>query len=116
MTTPTISHHSTPTPLPLLELIRRKEAEVKRRLASERESAQEIIAEVERKARELVAAAEIQGQCEGEAQRRAARAEIEREAAAVVAQARTAAAALQRTGEARLEAAIAQAVKFIVGF
>jgi vacuolar-type H+-ATPase subunit H len=110
------THHPAPTSLPLLELIRRTEAEAKRRLASEREAAQAIIAEAERQARELVAAAEIEGQREGEAQRQVARVEIEREAAAIVAGARAEAETLQRTGEARLEAAIARAVKFIVDF
>ena len=116
MTALITSHHLAPTPLPLLELIRRKEAEVKRRLASEREAAQESIAEAERKARELAAVAEVEGQREGEAQRLAARVEVEREAATIVSQAHAKAETLQRTGEVWLEAAIARAVKFIVEF
>ncbi len=115
MTPPLITHDPAPASLPLLELIRRKEAEVKRRLASEREAAQEVIAQAERKARELVAAAEAEGRREGEAQRQAARAEIEREAAALIAQARAEAEFLQRLGEEHLPAAVARAVKIVIG-
>jgi vacuolar-type H+-ATPase subunit H len=114
MTSPIASHNPPPAPLPPLEAIRRKEAEVKRRLAAEHESAQTAIAEAERQARELVAAAEAEGRRQGEVQRQAARAEAEREATAIVARARAEAETLQRAGEARLEAAIARAVKFMV--
>jgi len=78
-----------PSPVPSspLDLIRRKEAEVKRHLAIESEAAEQIIADAERRARALVAAAEEEGRQEGEARRRAARAEAERRSAEIVAQA-----------------------------
>lgn len=115
MTSPiATTHDPAPTPLPPLEIIRHREAEVKRRLAAEREAAQAALAEAERQAHELVAAAEAEGRCQGEAQRHAARAEAEREAAAIVAQAYARAERLQRSGEERLEAAVERAVKLIV--
>ena len=114
MTSPIATYDAALALLPLLEVIRRKEAEVKRRLAAEREAAQAAQAEAERKARELVVAAEAEGRCQGEAQRQAARSEAEHEAAAIVVQASARAKLLQRGGEEHLEAAIARAVKLIV--
>jgi len=115
MTPPLITHDPAPASLPLLELIRRKEAEVKRRLASEREAAQEVIATAERQASELVSAAEAEGWREGEARRQATRAESEREAAVIIAQAQVEAEFLQRRAERLLPAAVARAVKIVIG-
>ena len=114
MTSPIATYEPALTPLPLLEVIRRKEAEVKRGLAAEREAAQAAAAEAEERARKLVAAAETEGRREGEAQRQAAHSDVEREAADIVAQARAQAEILQQAGAEQLEAAIARAVKFIV--
>ena len=114
MTSPIATYDPAPAPLPLLEVIRRKEAEVKRRLAAEREAAQAAQAAAERQARELVVAAEAEGRCQGEAERQAARSEAEHEATAIVAQAHARAKLLQRGGEEHLEAAIARAVKLMV--
>ena len=114
MTSPAATHDPAPAPPALLEVIRRKEAEVKRRLAAEREAAQTALAEADQRARELGAAAEDEGRREGEARRQAARSETEREAAAIAARARAEAENLKRAGEMRVEAAVARAVKFIV--
>jgi len=99
----------------LLEAIRRKEAEVKRRLAAEREAAEAVIAAAERQARERLIAAEIEGRCAGEAQRQAAQTEAEREADAILARARAEAETLQRAGEPRLATAVARAVEIVIG-
>jgi vacuolar-type H+-ATPase subunit H len=114
MTSPIDSHNPPAAPPLLLEAIRRKEAEVKRRLAAEHESALTASAEAERQARDLIAASEAEGRRQGEVQRQAAQAEAECEATAIVARARAEAEALQRAGETRMGAAIARAVKFIV--
>ena len=98
-----------------LEVIRRKEAEVKRRLAAEREADEAVLAEAKRRAGELLTAAELEGQRAGEAQRQAAQAEAEREAETILARARAEAEALQRTGEPQMAAAIAWAVEIVVG-
>jgi vacuolar-type H+-ATPase subunit H len=103
-------------PLPLLEIIRRKEAEVKRRLAAEREAAQVALAEAERQAREMLTAAVTEGQRAGEIQRQAAHAEAECEAAAIIAQARAEAALLSQRGGEQLAAALARTLQFIVGW
>ena len=99
----------------LLQAIRRKEAEVKRRLAAERETVESRVASAERQARELLTAAEIEGQRVGEAQRQATLAEAEREAATVLTRARAEAELLQRVGEQRMPAAVARAVEIVLG-
>jgi vacuolar-type H+-ATPase subunit H len=99
----------------LLDHIRYKEAEVKRRLAAEREDAEARLAEARRRANELVIAAEAEGRRQGEAEYQAGLAEAEREAAEIVSQARAEADALRVAGQARLEAAVARAVQLIVG-
>ncbi len=105
-----------PSPVPSspLDLIRRKEAEVKRHLVAESQAAEQIVADAERRARALVAAAEAEGRQEGEAQRQAARAEAERRSVEIVAQARSAAASLQIKAEKVVDALAARAVKFIL--
>lgn len=99
----------------LLEMLRRREAEIKRRLASEREAAQAALAEAEKHADELIATAEAQGWREGEINRQAARAEAEREAEAIIAQARAHAERLQRLGTERMAEAVARALEMVVG-
>ena len=59
---------------PLLEVIRRQEAEIKRRLAAQREAGEAVLAEAEHRAREMLIAAEAEGRRVGEAQRQAAQA------------------------------------------
>jgi vacuolar-type H+-ATPase subunit H len=100
---------------PLLEIIRRKEAEVKRRLAAEREAVEAALAEAERRARDLLTAAEVEGRRIGEAQRQATLAETERNAQAIVAQARAEAEMLQRAGEQHMAAAVARAFEIVIG-
>jgi vacuolar-type H+-ATPase subunit H len=113
-------HHQTVSPAPaeiatpLLELIRRKEAEVKRRLAAEREAAQAALVEAEQRGRETVAAAEVEGQRDGEAQYQVAVAAAECEAQATLARAQAEVEALQRTSPVQIEAAVARAVKIIL--
>ena len=103
--------HSTP----LLEVIRHKEAEVKRQLAAEHEAAGAALAQAERCARDLLSAAEIEGRRAGEAQRQTALDAAEREAQAILARARAEAEALQRTGAQRIAAAAARAVEIVIG-
>jgi vacuolar-type H+-ATPase subunit H len=100
---------------PLLETIRRKEAEVKRRLAVEDEAAQARLVEAEHRACALIAAAEAEGQREGGLQRQRALAEAEHEASALLAQARAEAERLQRVGAEQMEAAVQQAVALMIG-
>jgi len=100
---------------PPLEAIRRTEAEVKRRLAAEREAVEALLAEAKRRAGELLSAAEIEGRRAGEAQRQAAQAEVEREAQAIVARARAEAERLQHVGEQRMAAAVERAVEIVIG-
>ena len=102
-------------PLPLLEAVRRKEAEVKRRLAAEYETAQVALAEAEQQARERVTTAKADGWREGNAQRQAAQAEAEREAEAILSQACHEAEALQRVGAGRMEAAVRRAIEIVIG-
>lgn len=100
---------------PLLEVIRRKEAEAKRQLAAEREAVEAALAEAERRARDLLAAAEVEGQRAGEAGRQAVLAEAERNAQAIVAQAQAEAEMLQRAGERQMVAAVARAFEIVIG-
>lgn len=99
----------------LLEVIRRKEGEVKRQLAAEREAVELVLAEAERRARDLLIAAEMEGRRAGEAQRQAAQAETECEAQSIVARAQAEAEHLQRVGEQSIAAAIARAVEIVIG-
>jgi vacuolar-type H+-ATPase subunit H len=98
-----------------LEVIRHKEAEMTRRLAAARETAVSQIKATEQQAREIVRQAEAQGQREGEAQRRSALGEADREAEAILAQARVRAEALQSVSQAEVETAVAQAMTIIIG-
>ena len=100
---------------PLLEAVRRKEAEVKRRLAAEREALEALVAEAERQASEQLSAAEIEGRRLGDAQRHAAHVEAEREAQMILARASAEAEMLQRAGEQQMDAAVARAVALVVG-
>lgn len=103
-----------PSP-PLLETIRRHEAEIKRRLAAERQAVDSYLAGVEQSSRQLVAAAEAEGAREGEAQRQALGAQAEREAEAIVAQAYAEAERLKRVGAERMAPAAARAVAIVIG-
>ncbi len=105
-----LEHPSSP-----LEVIRRAEAEVKRRLAAEREAVEAVLAEAERQAGSLLTTAEIEGRRAGEAQRQAARAEADRKAEAILAQARTEAEGLQRVEEEQMAAAVERAVAIVIG-
>jgi hypothetical protein len=51
--------------VPLLEVIRRHEAELKRRLAVERETVEVVLVEAERQAHEVLIAAEAEGRHPG---------------------------------------------------
>lgn len=103
-----------PTPS-LLDSIRHQEAEVKRHLAAERLAAQTALTQAEQRARELVAAADAEGQHEGAAQRQLAQHEAENTSKAMVAQARLEAERLRRQGEAQLDAAITRAIEIVLG-
>ena len=98
-----------------LETIRRKEAEIKRRLAAQREAGEVALAEAEQRARDLLIAAEVEGRRVGEAQRQAAQAEAEYEAQSIVARAQAEAERLQHVGQQPIAAAIARAAEIVVG-
>jgi vacuolar-type H+-ATPase subunit H len=98
-----------------LEAIRRQEAEIKRRLAAQREAGEVVLAEAERRARDLLIAAALEGQRAGEAQRQAAQAAAEREAQSIAARAQAEAERLQRVGQQPLAAATARAVALVIG-
>ncbi len=100
---------------PVLEVIRRKEAEVKRRLAAEREASEAVLASAEQCAREILTAAQSEGRRIGEMQRQAAQAEAEREAQLILARAQAEAELLQRAGQQLLAAAVARAVEIVIG-
>ena len=100
---------------PVLEVVRRKEAEVKRRLAAEREAAEAVLASAEQHARERLIAAEGEGRRTGEAQRQAALTEAERGAQSIIARAHAEAEMLQRTGQQQLPALVARAVEIVIG-
>ncbi len=100
---------------PLLDIIRRAEAEVKRRLAAEREAAGDLLTETEWRATDLSTTAHVEGQRAGEAQRQSAQAETDRLAKAVLVQARTQADSLQRCAERQMAAAVARAVEVVIG-
>lgn len=102
-------------PGPLLEVIRRKEAEIKRRLAAQHEAGEAALAEAERRADEMVIAAEAEGRRTGEAQRQAAHAAAEDEAQLIVARAHADAERLQQVGEQPIAAAVARAVELVIG-
>jgi vacuolar-type H+-ATPase subunit H len=95
---------------PLLEAIRRKEAEVKRLLTAENEAARAALAAAESQARGVIAAAAADGERAGNDQRQAAQEQADAEAQAIVAQARAEAEELQRVGAQRMETAIQLAV------
>jgi len=100
---------------PLLEVIRRQEAEIKRRLAAQREAGEAVLAEAEHRAREMLIAAEAEGRRAGEAQRQAAQAVAEGEAQSIVARAQAEAERLQRVGQQSIAAAVAGAVELVIG-
>ena len=99
----------------LLEAVRRTEAEVKRRLAAEREAADAVLAEAQQRANELLCAAKVEGRRVGEVQRQAAHAEYEREANEILARAHGQADRLQRAGEQQMAVAVARAVEIVIG-
>jgi vacuolar-type H+-ATPase subunit H len=99
---------------PLLEIIRRKEAEVKRRLVVEGEAAQARLEEAERHACALIAAAEVTGREEASRQRQQVLAEAEREAQTIIAQAQAEAELLQRVGAEQMRSAICQAAALVI--
>jgi vacuolar-type H+-ATPase subunit H len=99
----------------LLEVIRRHEAELKRRLAVEHETVEVVVAEAKRQAREVLIAAEAEGRRAGEEQRRAAQSQAESEAQSIVARAHTEAEALQQLGQPPLTAVTARAVEIVIG-
>lgn len=99
----------------LLEAIRRAEAEVKRRLAAEREAADAVLAEAQQRAHELLRAAKVEGHCAGEEQRRTAQAEFERDAKEILAQAHGEADRLRHAAEQHMTAAVARAVEIVIG-
>ncbi len=98
-----------------LEVIRRKEAEIKRRLAAQREAGEVALAEAEHRAREMLIAAEAEGRRAGETQRQAALAAAEGEAQSIIARALAEAERLQRVGQQPIAAAVARAVELVIG-
>jgi vacuolar-type H+-ATPase subunit H len=98
-----------------LEVIRRKEAEIKRRLAAQREAGKAVLAEAERRAGEMLIAAEAEGRCAGEVQRQAAQAAAENEAQSIVARSQAEAERLQCVGQRPIAAAVARAIEMVVG-
>ncbi len=99
----------------VLEVIRRKEAEIKRRLAVQREAGEGLLAAAERRASDMLIAAEAEGRSTGEAQRQAARVAAEDEAQSIVARAQTDVERLQRVGQQSIAAAVARAVDLVIG-
>lgn len=100
-------------PIPPLEAIRRKEGEVKRRLVLEAEAARAELEAAERRAQDIIAAAEAEGRDEGEQQRRTAVAQADEGAEAIIAQARAQAELLQRVSAQRMDTAIQQVVTLL---
>ena len=100
---------------PLLEVIRRQEGEVKRRLAVAAGAARADLDTAQSRAREVIAAAEADGRSEGEHERQLALAEADAEAWAIVAEACGEAELLQRVGAQRMEAAIRRVVALVSG-
>ncbi|MCB9419513.1 MAG: hypothetical protein H6667_06905 [Ardenticatenaceae bacterium] len=98
-----------------LEIIRHKEAEVTRRLASERETAVSQIKSAEQQARELVRQAEEEGQREGAAQHQTVLNQAALEAEAILAQAEGRAQALRNVSPVQMETAVTQAMTIITG-
>jgi len=73
------------------------------------------LAEAERRAREMLVAAEAEGRRAGEAQRQAAQAAAEGEAQSIVSRAQAEAERLQRGGQPPIAAAVARAVELVIG-
>ena len=101
-------------PTSILERIQRKEAEFRRRLALAQGAAQERIAQAEREAHALRTEEEARGRQEAEEGRRRVLAAAEKEAAAIVSQARAQAQALRSAGEKSMDAAVCRAVHFVL--
>jgi vacuolar-type H+-ATPase subunit H len=98
-----------------LEIIRDTEGEVPRRMAVAQETAVSAIAATEQQAREIVRHAEARGQREGEAQRRSALNEAEREAESILALAQIQSKALRNVRQVEVETAVSQAMTMIIG-
>jgi len=98
---------------PLLEVIRQTEGKGQRRLAVEGEAAHEALAAAERRAHEMITAAEAEGQRQGEEQCQAALAEAEAQAQEIVQQARAQAELLQKVGVQHLPAAVQRVVALV---
>ncbi len=103
------------SPESALEAIRRKEAEVKRRLAVQREVGEGLLTEAERRAGEMLIAAVAEGRNAGDAQRQTARGAAEAEAQAIVARAQADAQRLQQASQQSIAAAITHAVQLVIG-
>jgi len=74
-----------------------------------------VLADAERRAREMLIAAAAEGRRVGEAQRQAAQAAAEGEARSIIARAQAEAERLQRVGQQPIAAAVARAVEMVIG-
>jgi vacuolar-type H+-ATPase subunit H len=99
----------------LLDVIRRKEAEVTRCLAAASRAAEADIAAARQRAQELITQAEVEGEREGQRQRQMALDQAEREAETIIASARAEAETLRCINQAQMEEAVRRALEIIIG-
>jgi vacuolar-type H+-ATPase subunit H len=99
----------------LLESIRRKESEMKARVAAERAAAQAAVAEAERRRETLLAQADEEGRSAGEAERLALRQAVEAEVKQTVDEAEAAARALRTHGKAHVQEGVQHALAVVLG-
>jgi len=97
-----------------LDQIRQTEADVTRKIAAARNSAEQILEEAHRQAAALKQEARETGTREGQARYKAIIAKSEEESQALVAEAQSQAKKLRRRGKERMRVAVSCAVNFII--
>jgi vacuolar-type H+-ATPase subunit H len=104
-----------PTQLSPLDQIRHTEAEITRRIAAARETADQVVAKARAEAASQKNQSREDGQCEGQARYREIISRGEEEASALIVQAHSQAESLRRKREAHLETAVRSVIHLIIG-
>ena len=112
---PTMQSSTTGVGLSPLERIRQAEAEVTRRLAAARESAEKTVATAQAQAAQIKNQANEDGQRSGEAKLREMISKAEEESRGIVTQAHQRAEKLRRKGQHRMDQAVRMAFLCLVG-
>jgi vacuolar-type H+-ATPase subunit H len=97
-----------------LDQIRQTEAEVTRKIAAARESAEKILKDAHRQANAIKQEASETGTQEGKARYRAIISETEEESHAIVAEAKAQARRLRQSGQGQMQTCVRLAINFVI--